>query len=88
MSESLSRKARKSVGWRELETLPELGAALPTGEEARRDRDRKRRQDKRAQRDLQRASGQPMARRQSPKQQPIPASVWDDDDLAADFLED
>jgi hypothetical protein len=81
-SESLSRKARKAAGWRELDTLPELRQALPTGEEARQERDRRKRQDRRAKRGphLGRASG----RRHL---EPQPASPWDGADLSADFLE-
>jgi hypothetical protein len=39
-SQSLSRATRKRAGWRELETLHELRSVLPTGEEAKRERDR------------------------------------------------
>jgi hypothetical protein len=47
-SASLGRAARAAAGWRELVTLAELRAALPTGAEARRDRNQQRRRARRA----------------------------------------
>jgi hypothetical protein len=44
---SIGRAARQEAGWHELSTLPELRAALPTGDDARRER----RQMAKAQRD-------------------------------------
>ncbi|HYI82123.1 MAG TPA: hypothetical protein VEX11_02805 [Acetobacteraceae bacterium] len=40
LSQTLCRTARARAGWQELETLPDLRAALPTGKEARKERNR------------------------------------------------
>ncbi len=82
--ESLGRAARAAAGWRELETLSELRAALPTGEEARKERHRAKQRRRRARR---RAGIAPLL---SPtrctaarRQEPDPFA----DDLAADFFD-
>jgi hypothetical protein len=86
-SESLSRAARKRAGWRELETLAELRAVLPTREEAR----KQRRQEQQRRRRAAKKAGivptrWPPTRRQ--KAVPEAADPFDVSDLAADFFED
>ncbi len=83
-SESLSRTARARAGWRELETLAELHAALPTGEEARKERHRAKQRRRRARRRAGIASVPQPTRCATPhRQEPDPFA----DDLAADFFE-
>jgi hypothetical protein len=77
-SENLGRKARAAAGWQELVTLPELRAALPTGDEARKARQKQRRH-----RARKATSAAPMP----PPARPKPADPFDVSDLAADFLE-
>lgn len=81
MSQSLSHASRAAAEWRELETLPELRAALPTGEEARKDRHREKQRRRRA----RRKAGIAPAPSPSPAMRPSRADPMDD--LAADFFE-
>jgi len=91
-SESLNRAARARAGWVELETLPELRAALPTGEETRKER---RREQQRRYRARKKAGIAPMSSLMPcfPTRRSRPEAVLEQDpfaaidDLALDFLE-
>jgi len=89
VSESLNRAARARAGWQELETLPELRAALPTGEETRKER---RREQQRRYRARKKAGIAPMSCFPTRSSRPEAVPEQDDpfsaiNDLALDFLE-
>jgi hypothetical protein len=89
-SEDIAAAARRRAGWRELVTLRDLRSALPTGAEAREQRDRQRSRAKRHNRMLRTAGVRPPA---PPKPPPRPVQRMpkpdpcDTSDLASDFLD-
>lgn len=82
-SESLSQKARANAGWRELTSLPALRAALPTGKEAKRERNRVY---QRRQREARKAAPTLPPQPSMPSCLPKPDS-FGMEELAADFFE-